>query len=750
MSPIRRRHFLQFAGSTLATIGLSQLDFLQQGERYARVLAQGTPGRKLALLVGVNAYSAGIPDLRGCLTDVEMQWELLVHRFGFSPKDILVVADQKLSFTDYQPQEPTRQNILQAFEKHLIQQAKPGDVVVFHFSGHGSLVRDPNPLSELVVNENGVKKRVPNTEGVIGTIVPKDRSSSNPDQVQDIMGRSLFLLMQALNTENVTLVLDSCHSGGGTRGNLLFRAASPRLNDQDLFKPSQEELAFQERWMKNLKLTPEALNKLRSKGIAKGVAIGSAQYDQLAADAPFDDESFYAGAFTYLLTRYLWQQSVDESIGTVFVNLARSTRDVADRSGVTQEPIFAANPESNSQKPAYFLQPITPFAEAVVRPLSPEGKIQYWLGGISSLSLTANKSGSIFSVIDKTGKEIAQIEQTTRRGLIATGKLKSGKLADIQPGALLRERVRGLSSDLKLRVGLDPSLGKDLETVKTALQGVDRIAVVGSEQTMNYRLGRMTSAYDSQSRQRGIAALPKVGSTGLFTGDLRPLAATFNEPEEGIEDAIARLTPRLKSFLAAEVLKAIGGADVIKGQKSADLMVEIQPTGKTGAKIGANRFQPGTTIQVQIKNTSNRDLYVAVIAIGDAGRMRVLFPYVDAPEGRERVVAGQTLALPEKDVTFPLSKTPGMLEIMVLASADSVRDAVKALKEIGARGRGVSSSRGFAPEPLQGDEAVDVVGALLGNIDKNTRSDIGVSRDVRAVDANRYAVISTTVEVVPG
>jgi hypothetical protein len=87
---------------------------------------------------------------------------------------------------------------------------------------------------------------------------------------------------------------------------------------------------------------------------------------------------------------------------------------------------------------------------------------------------------------------------------------------------------------------------------------------------------------------------------------------------------------------------------------------------------------------------------------------------------------------------------------MVLASADSVRDAVKALKEIGARGRGVSSSRGFAPEPLRGDEAVDVVGALLGNIDKNTRSDIGVSRDVRAVDANRYAVISTTVEVVPG
>ena len=47
---ISRRHFLQFAASTLATLGLSQFDIQRQGLRYARVLAQSTP-RKLALLV---------------------------------------------------------------------------------------------------------------------------------------------------------------------------------------------------------------------------------------------------------------------------------------------------------------------------------------------------------------------------------------------------------------------------------------------------------------------------------------------------------------------------------------------------------------------------------------------------------------------------------------------------------------------------------------------------------------------------
>lgn len=43
-----RHHFLQFAGSTLATLGLSQLN-IKQAESYGKVLAQSTP-RKLALM----------------------------------------------------------------------------------------------------------------------------------------------------------------------------------------------------------------------------------------------------------------------------------------------------------------------------------------------------------------------------------------------------------------------------------------------------------------------------------------------------------------------------------------------------------------------------------------------------------------------------------------------------------------------------------------------------------------------------
>ena len=96
-------------------------------------------------------------------------------------------------------QQATRKGILTAFEEHLINQAKPGDVVVFHFSGHGSRVIDsdrdqPDGLNSTLVP---IDSKLPAGYRITGGVV------------SDIMGRTLFLLMSALKTENVTVVLDS-------------------------------------------------------------------------------------------------------------------------------------------------------------------------------------------------------------------------------------------------------------------------------------------------------------------------------------------------------------------------------------------------------------------------------------------------------------------------------------------------------------------------------------------------------------
>ncbi|NJR67120.1 MAG: hypothetical protein HC772_20290 [Leptolyngbyaceae cyanobacterium CRU_2_3] len=446
MSSIKRRHFLHRAGSTLAAIGLSQFDFLYQADRYGRVVAQSTH-RKLALLVGINHYQGGIRNLNGCLTDVDLQKYLLIHRFGFDPKNILEITNRTLD-------QPTRENILTAFREHLIKQAKPNDVVVFHYSGHGALVRDPNPIRDenYDVNNNEVCQN--SICQFNGTIVPMDASAiSETDSeivVPDIMGRTLFLLMSAIQTENLTVILDSCHSGAGTRGNVVVRAADRATRYEQSAIPSPAELEYQEQLRSELNLSLSAFQQARQQGIAKGVALGSAQRNQEAIDTTIGDD-IYAGGFTYLLTRYLWQQTSNDAAATVYPRLALSTNSLAEmKRRMSQIPIFEYKPNSNNDRqPLYFLQASSMPSEAVITKVDSHDQIEFWLGGVASQSLQSQGKGNTFAILDATGTAIGEIEQTGRKGLYGYGKLTSNRSPAVEPPAvevnhLLRERIVGL------------------------------------------------------------------------------------------------------------------------------------------------------------------------------------------------------------------------------------------------------------------------------------------------------------------
>jgi hypothetical protein len=379
MTRTTRRHFLQFVGSALAAIGFNQLSFLQSAQRYGQVLAQNTP-RKLALLVGINNYAS--QPLEGCLNDVDLQRNLLIYRFGFNPKDILVLPDTKA----------TRQGILTAFEEHLIKQAKPGDVVVYHYSGHGSRIFDPNPI---VVE--------PGQEGLNGTFVPVDSNlpAGYPDvggSVQDIMGHTLFLLMSALKTENVTVVLDSCFSGGATR--------DARVRSRDGGKNvlvSSDEKTYQEQWLSRLKLSPEEFVRGYRAGVAKGVVLAATAPYQLAREVNIN--GFKAGIFSYLLTHYLWQE--DSKIEQIFQKILPEIPQAFD-----QMPRYEVKvgKEYQRQAPYFINSPKSP-AQAVVTRVKGDS-VQLWLGGVDLRKVT---TGTVFTAIKGTG----QVKVVSRDGLVA-------------------------------------------------------------------------------------------------------------------------------------------------------------------------------------------------------------------------------------------------------------------------------------------------------------------------------------------
>ena len=399
MSRISRRHFLQFAGSTCATLGLSQLSLPQQAERYGKVLAQSTP-RKVALLVGINNY----PDLplRGCLTDVELQRHLLIHRFGFNPKDIYTLTDAQA----------TRDGILAAFEEYLIKQAKPRDVVVYHYSGHGSRVLDPDPIVVELDDQN---------TGLNGTFVPIDADLSSEQVKQgtvakDIMGHTLFLLMSAVKSENFTAVLDSCYSGGAVRE----RTIRARDGGQKV-QISPAEKAYQEQWLSRLKLSRAEFVRRYREGVAKGVVLAATDPYQTAIDATIERGKLYAGAFTYLLTQYLWENdsTPEDAIASIIPEIPED---------YNQTPGCKAKFGSGYEKqPIYFTKTPRPIANAVITAVD-VNSATLWLGGVE---LETVGNGTVFAVMNSTAK----VTLRSRNGLVGTGTATGS----VKPGALLQQ-----------------------------------------------------------------------------------------------------------------------------------------------------------------------------------------------------------------------------------------------------------------------------------------------------------------------
>lgn len=713
MSPLKRRQFLQFASSALTTLGLSQLDIKNQSLRYAQAIS-ATNSRKLALLVGVNNYQ-NIVSLKGSITDVYLQRELLIHRFGFNPQDVLVVSDESAI-------KPTRQGILQAFEEHLIKQAKPGDTVVYHFSGHGSQVSDPDSGFEDNLNS---------------TFVPSDRiisQSGNQKTVSDITGKTLFLLMSAINTENLTVVLDSCYAGGGKRGNVTIRSIA---GGQE-YTSSTLELEYQQKWLSSLGISPQELEQRRKKGIAKGVVIASARKDQLATEAYLDD--FVTGAFTYLMTQYLWQESSKAPVENVIANISRSINSIFP---ANQVPEFETKVNSNNQtKPIYFISQPVPSAEAVITQINGD-TVKFWLGGVSPQALAAFNQNTTFQLVDNQGTEQGEIKLQSRKGLEGVGKVSDIKQKkSLKTGAFLQEGVRVIPSDYKLRIGLDDSLGKDMTLARKEIAKIERIEPI-SLQTgeVHYIFGRITEKQKAELRNKQITDIPSLNSLGLYTEALDLIPGSFGSAEETIDNALTRLKPKFRSLLAARIvkltlntnssrLKVLVSLNILGTKETvAAQTFPIRSLGKidqTLANPPSNpniNYQNGiaqiplkTIIQFQINNQETSDLFITVLGINSEGEISVVFPNTwSAADDATLVKAGEILKVPKPEDIWQLEiiEPLGLTEVLFVASKSPLRKSLQSLQTIAKK-----QGRGDLPVTIA-DNPTNIIDLLLEDIDSS-------------------------------
>ena len=274
-----------------------------------------------ALIVGINRYQDPRATLKGCVNDALMMGEMAA-RYGFERDNIRLITDGRA----------TTRNIRERLS-WLVEDVPPGSVILFHYSGHGSQIRDRDG-DELEDHLDEI-------------LCPHDLDWSDPI-TDDELGRYIARVPQSVN---LTVVLDCCHSGTGTREFFVEPTVRPAPVMRYLAPPP--DLSF--RFASEVRLDPCAGSertvnltgrrvffgnrelKAQAKRISQNAfVISGCRDDQTSADAWIDND--YHGALTYSLYHNLQRASFKRG----YQDLVTDCRTWLKERTYTQEPQLSA------------------------------------------------------------------------------------------------------------------------------------------------------------------------------------------------------------------------------------------------------------------------------------------------------------------------------------------------------------------------------------------------------------------------
>jgi hypothetical protein len=264
-----------------------------------------------ALLIGINNYQPDgtqaqhppgctygrcelerFENLEGAVSDAQAMADLLLSpKFAFP-------AEQVVLLTSPAPPRPEpgvvvlpaaqtgRDGILAAMQKYLVDVPRPGDTVVFYDASHGSL-RVNSKGNKLTVLVNGEYVHADST------LVPSDAYKGG----YDVRDREMTRIFNAALDKGIhlTVIFDSCHSGGLARGiGPKFRTRTLAFDPRDIAEPPEMLRDGQPR--------PAPTERAENPALV----LSAAQQDQTAQEMPLSDKVKEPhGAFTAALIESL-------------------------------------------------------------------------------------------------------------------------------------------------------------------------------------------------------------------------------------------------------------------------------------------------------------------------------------------------------------------------------------------------------------------------------------------------------------
>ena len=619
---------------------------------------------KLAVIVGISQYQHDGAAKNGwwnlhAQNDAMALQQVLQERFGFAAADITSLSDAQA----------TRQNIVQAFEKQLIARAQPGDIVVFHFSGHGQRVPDDNGdeadgLDESLVPYDAISQKA--SDGA--------KTNLRDDQLDDLLGR---LRQKMLGPDgklkgNITVSIDAGFVGEAmpNQNGLLQRG---RGWDSALDGPLPKAAP-------NGKVDSASGLFAQGEAQAQGYVVLAAASNEQAAHEIVNEAGENMGALSSYWTRALASSTPNTTYRAVAERLA------VEVGGALGAQIPQLEGDVDKVLLAGAALPLPPYL--VVQSVDndmltlPVGTLQ----GATKLSRYAlYKAGSDVTKIEN---RIAQVELTevgltsSRAHLVKDEAANAPQVlaGDLKAARAVETEHNYGDSSLKVRVeapGDWANALKDLEMVSLSddkarydllLRSADgKIVVQRPDGTI------FTQITDDA---KAPATLQKF-LTDYWRWQF--LVGLHNDDPQAALKVALRLVPvKVK-------LNAKGQVDSVESDRTD---VEI---------TDGNRLvlRAGDYVALELRNSSAHDAYVTVLDLSPDGSINPIFPHPQAPHDNKVVADNQWHRLPMPFV-FSMGQPYGH-EIFKAIATREPADFTSLLQ-----GQTVQQSRGAPKNPLGG------------------------------------------------
>ncbi|MEO0928843.1 MAG: caspase family protein, partial [Cyanobacteria bacterium J06643_13] len=530
-----------------------------------------------ALLVGIDAYTHPVPPLQGCVNDIKAITEYLQGR--------VAQDDYQVQLRTLTNQDATRQGIIDGFRQHLSQAASE-DIVLFYYAGHGSQEQAPPEFWDI------------EPDRLNETIVCYDsRSPGGWDLADKELGKLISEVSQ--NNPHTLIIMDCCHSGSGTRGELDLEVAvrkaplDKRTRPLDSFIVNPAELEASA--FRSLETSSSWIS---TKG--EYVFLSACRDRELAKE--YNASGSKRGVFSYFLTDTLKK-----------VNGSLTYRDLFKRTdALVRSKVTAQSPQIESQNSQNLDQP---FLGGAISTSPDYFTVSHqpdlgWVidgGAVHGINQGTNKETTELAVFpfETPINELSQPENAiaNARVLKVMPQLSQIEVENLQPETIYKAIVTSLP--LPPKGVFFTGETKGVELARQALQKQSSLYVTEVDK-LEAAEWQLLARDDQYIITRPVDDRPLVASISQYT------EATASQAIQRLEHLtrwtnIAELSSPATSRIATDAI----AMSIYQGDR------ELTETDIRLSYYQENGKWQQPTFKVKLTNTSNLSLYCALLDLSD-------------------------------------------------------------------------------------------------------------------------------------